>query len=116
MATNLQGEGSGIEVKGGLAMATHRLNKLAMAPDATQAKPENGEDVSSVQALAESGILTVPAKFVRPETELATYLPHSSLCDPVPTIDLEGLQDYRRQFTMAAISSACRHWGCFQAR
>lgn len=98
-------------------MATHGLNNLAMAPVGTEAKQEGGEDVSSVQGLAESGMQVVPARFVRPEEELASFLPHSSLCvEPIPTIDLEGLQDFRRQFTMAAISSACRHWGCFQAR
>lgn len=119
MATTLRGEGSEVEGDGGLAMATQRMNNLAVAPVATEAKREAGEDVSigSVQELAEGGMQAVPARFIRPERELASFYPHSSLClEPIPMIDLEGLQDFRRQFTMAAISSACRHWGCFQAR
>lgn len=73
--------------------------------------------IITVQALAECEIplQVVPARFIRPEQELAFFCPHSSLCvEPIPMIDLKGLHDFRRQFTMAAISSACRHWGCFQ--
>lgn len=74
-------------------------------------------DPITVQKLAESevSLQVVPARFIRSPQELASFSPHSSLClEPIPMIDLEGLQDFRRQFTMAAISSACRHWGCFQ--
>lgn len=71
---------------------------------------------SSVQQLAGIGIQEVPHRFIRSESELASFTPHSTLSlEPIPMIDVEGLHDYRRQFTMAAISSACRHWGCFQA-
>lgn len=120
MATTLQqGEGSEVEGEGRSAMATQRMNNLAVMPAETEAKRETDEDVSisSVQELAESGMQAVPARFIRPEQELASFRPYSSLClEPIPMIDLEGLLDFRRQFTMAAISSACRHWGCFQAR
>lgn len=99
----------GGKAKSGGAMA------MAMAPT----KEENAaaavvEDLN-VQAMAESGVHVVPPRFVRPAEELASFCPHTHVTlEPVPMIDITGLFDFRRVFTMAAIASACRDWGCFQ--
>jgi len=71
---------------------------------------------TSVQTLAANGMAEVPSRFIRSESERISFSPHSSVSlEPIPTIDIEGLRDFRRQFTLAAIFSACRDWGCFQA-
>jgi len=91
--------------EGGVAMA---------APGSMRNSQEEGD--TSVQTIAENGTAEVPSRFIRSESERISFTPHSTLSlEPIPTIDLEGLLDFRRQFTMAAIFSACRHWGCFQA-
>jgi len=70
---------------------------------------------TSVQTLAANGMAEVPSRFIRSESERLSFSPHSTMSlEPIPTIDLEGLHDFRRQFTLAAIFSACRDWGCFQ--
>lgn len=85
--------------------------EVAMSPGREQG--ESGD--TSVQTLVGNGMSKVPARFIRTESELISFTPHTTMSlEPIPMIDLEGLHDYRRQFTMAAISSACRHWGCFQ--
>lgn len=90
-----------------------RSNESSLAWEAQQA--EAGGD-TSVQTMAGNGFAEVPSRFIRSESERISFSPHSTLSlEPIPMIDLEGLHDYRRQFTMAAISSACHHWGCFQA-
>ncbi|KAG0556234.1 hypothetical protein KC19_11G037200 [Ceratodon purpureus] len=95
-------------------MAAQDMSNM-VGPLAKERKQEAGDEDTSVQTLAGNGMLEVPRRFIRSETELASFTPHSTLSlEPMPMIDLEGLHDYRRQFTMAAISSACLHWGCFQ--
>lgn len=109
---------------GVMASATHKNSvedvraaesigeEVAMSPGREQG--ESGD--TSVQTLVGNGMSKVPARFIRTESELISFTPHNTMSlEPIPMIDLEGLHDYRRQFTMAAISSACRHWGCFQA-
>lgn len=96
-------------------MAAHGMSNMA-GPLAKEGEPGAVVEDTSVQTLAGNGMQEVPHRFIRSETELANFTPHTTLSlEPIPMIDLEGLHDYRRQFTMAAISSACRHWGCFQA-
>lgn len=82
----------------------------------TQTAPEKPLDQTNVQALSESGIQDVPPMFIRTAEELATISPYTSLdIEQIPVIDLDGLHDFRRVFTMSAIASACKDWGFFQA-
>ena len=100
----------------GVAMAAHGVSGNSAASQAWEAKQAEAGGDTSIQTLAGNGLLEVPSRFIRSESERISFSPHSTMSlEPIPMIDLEGLHDYRRQFTMAAISSACRHWGCFQA-
>ena len=100
----------GGNAKSGVAVAM----AMAMAPTKEENAAAVVEDLN-VQAMAESGVHVVPPRFVRPAEELASFCPHTHVTlEPVPMIDITGLFDFRRVFTMAAIASACRDWGCFQ--
>lgn len=96
-------------------MATRdKCNRTPLGTVAKAQQDSPAEDLS-VKGLPTYGMESVPARFIRTESELASFCPHNSMAlEPIPMIDMEGLHDYRCQFTMAAISSACRHWGCFQ--
>ena len=99
-----------------LAMALNGMSVLAKPLASLEGKRGAADEDNSVQTMAGNGMFEVPHRFIRSESELASFTPHTTMSlEPIPMIDLEGLHDYRRQFTMAAISSACRHWGCFQA-
>ena len=98
----------GGKAKSGVAMA------MVMAPTKKEEAAGAVEDLN-VQAMAESGVHVVPPRFIRPAEELASFCPYTHVTlEPVPMIDIAGLFDFRRVFTMAAIASACRDWGCFQ--
>lgn len=98
----------GGKAKSGVAMA------MAMALTKEEEAAGVVEDLN-VQAMVESGVHVVPPRFVRPAEELASFCPYTHVTlEPVPMIDIAGLFDFRRVFTMAAIASACRDWGCFQ--
>ncbi|KAK4734146.1 hypothetical protein R3W88_008407 [Solanum pinnatisectum] len=64
------------------------------------------EPIVRVQSLSESGISTIPTKYVKPLNERPSL---SKLSDVnIPTIDLEGSSNCEE------ISEACRDWGFFQ--
>jgi hypothetical protein len=99
----------GGKAKSGVAMA------MVMAPTKKEEAAAGVVEDLNVQAMAESGVRVVPPRFIRPAEELASFCPYTHVTlEPVPMIDIAGLFDFRRVFTMAAIASACRDWGCFQ--
>ncbi|XP_055828445.1 jasmonate-induced oxygenase 2-like isoform X2 [Solanum dulcamara] len=64
------------------------------------------EPIVRVQSLSDSGISTIPTKYVKPPNERPSL---SKINDVnIPTIDLEGNNNYEE------ISEACRDWGFFQ--
>ncbi|KAF3619849.1 putative phosphoinositide phospholipase C 6-like [Capsicum annuum] len=78
------------------------------------------EPLVRVQSLSESGISTIPNKYVKPPNERPSL---SKINDVnIPTIDLEGLfssgdghegiNNYGHIYE--EISEACRNWGFFQ--
>lgn len=78
--------------------------------------PRMGKLGYNVKDLSESGITSVPAKFVQSATAQEAFTPYNeSPKATIPIIDLAGLQDEsRRGATLAAIASACQEWGFFQ--
>lgn len=75
------------------------------------------EPVIPVQFLAESGITSIPERYVKPPSER----PSSDSVDHqrdnvIPLVDLGGLErsPAERDATMRQISDACKEWGFFQ--
>ncbi|KAF5736571.1 flavonol synthase/flavanone 3-hydroxylase [Tripterygium wilfordii] len=77
------------------------------------------EPIVRVQSLSESGICSIPDRYIKPATMRALNDPcideeedeHVS----IPIIDMSGLDDdARRATTLIQISIACREWGFFQ--
>lgn len=65
------------------------------------------EPIVRVQSLSESGICTIPTKYVKTLNERPSL--NKIISDVnIPTIDLEGNNNYEE------ISEACRNWGFFQ--
>lgn len=64
------------------------------------------EPIVRVQSLSDSGISTIPTKYVKPLNERPSLSKFSDV--NIPTIDLEGSSNCEE------ISEACRDWGFFQ--
>eukprot|EP00253_Pinus_taeda_P026104 PITA_26104 len=70
------------------------------------------ETITRVQCISESGIESLPSRYIRPDEERPPKL--RLLAEEIPIIDLVGLYDERRNKIMEDISGACREWGFFQ--
>lgn len=70
------------------------------------------ETITRVQCISESGIESLPSRYIRPDQERPPKL--RLLAEEIPIIDLAGLYDERRNKIMEDISGACREWGFFQ--
>ncbi|XP_004235243.1 jasmonate-induced oxygenase 2 [Solanum lycopersicum] len=64
------------------------------------------EPIVRVQSLSDSGICTIPTKYVKPLNDRPCLSNFSDV--NIPTIDLEGMNNCKE------ISEACRDWGFFQ--
>eukprot|EP01018_Ginkgo_biloba_P017656 Gb_32334 [translate_table: standard] len=100
-------------------MASAQVRKSTVskpwAPEllAIQQKLEWPEPVQRVQSIAESGVKSLPRKYVRPEPERPRP-EDTRVGEQIPVIDLSGLHDERCNKTMEEISKACKEWGFFQ--
>ena len=80
------------------------------------------EPVIRVQALAESGINSIPERFIKPQSQrpTGTFVPRQGSHVEninIPVIDLQHLygDDQRlKEETLQRVSEACREWGFFQ--
>ncbi|KAK7382532.1 hypothetical protein VNO80_01405 [Phaseolus coccineus] len=86
------------------------------------------EPVIRVQALAESGLATIPERFVKPKSQRPTnYTTHASNQPNdshtthedinIPVIDMKHIysgEDGRREEELHRVAAACREWGFFQ--
>lgn len=94
------------------------------------------EPVIRVQALAESGLTTIPERFIKPKSQRPTnnnnYAPKVNFSQighhenttttnnnntNIPVIDMKhiyGGDERRRAETLRLVSEACREWGFFQ--
>ncbi|XP_061366054.1 jasmonate-induced oxygenase 2-like [Gastrolobium bilobum] len=87
------------------------------------------EPVVRVQALAESGLSSIPACYIRPHSQRATnttttFAPHQAsqtdhnhVNNNIPVIDLQhlsGEDQVLREEALRRVSEACREWGFFQ--
>ncbi|KAL6870566.1 hypothetical protein ACP4OV_014414 [Aristida adscensionis] len=77
------------------------------------------EPVVPVQFLSNSGIRTLPQKYIKPPSERPNGSITSTTNDPnlsIPIIDLAGYVDMPkyRQAVLEAIGDACKNWGFFQ--
>ena len=91
------------------------------------------EPVTRVQALANSGINTIPERYIKPKSQRATIFPskskptsktdahnysiHTHHDINIPVIDLQHLfgDDHNlREETLRRVSEACREYGFFQ--
>ncbi|KAK8532030.1 hypothetical protein V6N13_131379 [Hibiscus sabdariffa] len=78
------------------------------------------EQVVRVQSLSESGIPAIPNQYIKPLTERPVF-ELGSLSDrrvDIPVVDLRNLfgnDPILHLDTLIRISTACRHWGFFQA-
>ncbi|KAL0402915.1 UNVERIFIED_CONTAM: putative 2-oxoglutarate-dependent dioxygenase [Sesamum radiatum] len=73
------------------------------------------EPIVRVQSLSDSGIHTIPERYVKPPEARPALV--SSLDDNanIPLIDLGGLlDDTLQESTLRHVSDACREWGFFQ--
>ncbi|KAK6932998.1 Isopenicillin N synthase-like, Fe(2+) 2OG dioxygenase domain [Dillenia turbinata] len=74
------------------------------------------EPIIRVQSLSESGLSTIPVRYIKPSMDrpiISSDPDHIS----IPIIDLQGLDaedDNLRSSTLNQISWACREWGFFQ--
>eukprot|EP00249_Psilotum_nudum_P019012 c27062_g1_i1 orf=30-1169(-) len=77
--------------------------------------PDWPEPIQRVQALADSGLITVPSQYVRPEWERPDLVETVDRNLELPVIDLSSLEDAnRRRLTLAELEHACEEWGFFQ--
>lgn len=79
------------------------------------------EPIVRVQALAESGLSSIPSRYIKPrsqrpaKTTFATQNDHGDI--NIPVIDLEHLSSedpVLRETVLKRVSEACREWGFFQ--
>jgi len=79
------------------------------------------EPIVRVQALAESGLSSIPSRYIKPrsqrpaKTTFATQNDHDDI--NIPVIDLEHLSSedpVLRETVLKRVSEACREWGFFQ--
>lgn len=77
------------------------------------------EPVVRVQALAESGLSSIPSCYIKPRSQRPT----KTICSPqnhqidIPVIDLEHFSSkdhILREKELKRVSEACREWGFFQ--
>ncbi|KAL8539192.1 hypothetical protein ACS0TY_000990 [Phlomoides rotata] len=72
------------------------------------------EPIVRVQSLSESGIDSIPEKYVKPLEARPSFKSVTSAVN-IPLIDLAGLNDKNlRDVTLSQVSEACREWGFFQ--
>ncbi|XP_061369230.1 jasmonate-induced oxygenase 2-like [Gastrolobium bilobum] len=75
------------------------------------------EPVVRVQALAESGLSSIPERFIKPMSQRSPNQGSNTENINIPVIDLQHLygEDQRlREETLKLVSEACREWGFFQ--
>ncbi|XP_014515767.1 probable 2-oxoglutarate-dependent dioxygenase At5g05600 [Vigna radiata var. radiata] len=80
------------------------------------------EPVIRVQALAESGLTTIPERFIKPKSQRPTVYSHAySHTTPedinIPVIDMKhlyGMEEGRREEELHRVAAACQEWGFFQ--
>lgn len=75
------------------------------------------EPVVRVQSLSESGIDTIPDRYVKPIVDRSSSIDLESSHVNIPVIDLSSLDSDDaaiRTATLDLISNACREWGFFQ--
>lgn len=79
------------------------------------------EPIVRVQSLSESGIQTIPDRYVKKPTDrpsLSITTPMANNHTNIPVIDLGNLFSEKprlRASTVAAVGKACKEWGFFQA-
>nr|DAD46352.1 TPA_asm: hypothetical protein HUJ06_004582 [Nelumbo nucifera] len=87
-----------------------------MAASAVPALTSNGftpEPVQRVQELAESGIKSLPPRYIKPEEERKPTYETVSKAELPPVVDLSGIEEGDVQ-QLSVLSCACREWGVFQ--
>ncbi|EXB88398.1 Leucoanthocyanidin dioxygenase [Morus notabilis] len=73
------------------------------------------EPIVRVQSLSESGLPSIPDRYVKPDTERPSF--DSSNDANIPVVDMSGLyghDDVVRTATLRIVLEACREWGFFQ--
>ncbi|KAF3321900.1 flavonol synthase/flavanone 3-hydroxylase-like isoform X2 [Carex littledalei] len=75
------------------------------------------EPVVCVQSLSESGLSTIPDRYIKPPSDRPSLsITSKQNQHSIPVVDLRGLMDDVAgcRATIQAISAACREWGFFQ--
>lgn len=75
------------------------------------------EPVVCVQSLSESGLSTIPDRYIKPPSDRPSLsITSKQNQHSIPVVDLSGLMDDVAgcRATIQAISAACREWGFFQ--
>lgn len=75
------------------------------------------EPVVRVQSLSESGITSIPDRYIKPPSQRPSFPNNVYNSNNIPVIDLQDLlssNQSTRESAMSSFSSACREWGFFQ--
>ncbi|KAK6145509.1 hypothetical protein DH2020_022329 [Rehmannia glutinosa] len=74
------------------------------------------EPITRVQSLSDTGINTIPERYVKPPSARPSLGPTTTSDDyNIPLIDLKGIyNDNSREKILGHVSDACRDWGFFQ--